>query len=127
MIKLTLPIYYIDDKGTHLLGLNHYERMHHIPLNKLKQDYYYRVRAQIDPKHAIIGKYKAHFKLWYKNPRCDASNIVSVIEKLAMDGLQLYKVLKEDNVQHYIGATWEVIGKDIETPRVELEITEVKG
>ena len=122
MIKLTLPIYYKDNKGTHLLGLNKYERMHYHPLNKLKQDYYKRVRSQIDRKHKISGQYTAHFKLWYKNPTCDAPNIISVIEKIAMDGLQLYNVITEDNVKYYKGATWEVVDRDIENPRVEIEV-----
>ena len=125
MIELTLPIYYKDNKGTHLLGLNKYERMHCFPLNKLKQDYYMRVRSQIDRNHKISGQYTAHFKMWYKNPSCDAPNVIAVIEKLAMDGLQLYNVITQDNVMFYMGASWEVVGKDIENPRVEIILKEI--
>lgn len=126
MIKLTLPIYYKDSKGTHLLGLNKYERMHYHPLNKLKQDFYALIRSQIDKTNKIDGSYKTNFKLWYKNPTCDAPNIIAVIEKLVMDGLQKYDCIKEDNVKFYKGASWEVVGKDVEYSRVEIVINELQ-
>ncbi|MFT7880458.1 MAG: hypothetical protein ABXS91_08700 [Sulfurimonas sp.] len=121
IIKIVLPIYYHDGNKKIMIGLNEYERMNEFARNKMKKWYYQMVRARL-PKKKIEGSYKAHFMIYYKNSQSDGPNIYSIADKLAIDGLQLYNTLKNDNVLHYLGGSWEVAGKDTDNPRVEIYI-----
>jgi Holliday junction resolvase RusA-like endonuclease len=125
MVELTLPIYYHTGKKNQLIGINAYERMHYHPRNKMKQWYYLQVRSQL-PKTRVDGRYWVHYKLYYKNKQSDAPNIIAAVEKMAIDALQKYGVVKEDNCQYYIGASWEVVEQSKDNPRVELELTAFK-
>ena len=124
-IKLTLPIYYQTPKGSKLLGMNNYERMHYQPRNALKKLYYSLVRAKVGKAVRIQGAYTAEYKLYYKNPISDAPNIIARIDKLLMDGLQECGAIENDNVKFYKGAKWSVAGQDRINPRVEIIIIEL--
>jgi hypothetical protein len=124
VIKITLPIYYHDGKSLTLVGMNKYERMNKHALNKLKKHYNQLIRY-LSKGEAISGQYRAKYTIFYKNPLSDAPNIVSVIEKLLMDGLQECGKIQEDNCKFYMGAEWEIGGMDKANPRVEVEVYEV--
>ncbi len=55
----------------------------------------------------------------------DAPNIVAVIDKFLLDALQESNVIENDNVQHYIRSSWEVVAQDRVNPRIEVEIKEI--
>ena len=124
VIKITLPIYYHDGKKKSLVGMNKYERMHPHTLNKLKKHYYQLIRY-LNKGEPISGQFRAKYTLFYKNPLSDAPNIVSVIDKLTMDGLQECGKIQNDNCKFYIGSEWEIGGRDVDNPRVEVEVFEV--
>ena len=125
---MTLPVYYTHKvKGkdkTILVGLNVYERMHHHPLDKMKKHYYALIAKNLN-KILIRGKIKTEYTYYYKNKQSDAPNVVACIDKMFMDALQLNGVIKEDNVQNYIGSTWVVGGADKLNPRIEVKVVEI--
>jgi hypothetical protein len=41
-----------------------------------------------------------------------------------MDALQESGVIDNDNVQHYLYSSWEVVGQDKNNPRIEVAIME---
>lgn len=126
---ITLPVYYSHKtkKGieTILVGLNKFLQMHYIPRNEMKKYYYSLIKSKLK-NIRIDGKIKTHYTYYYKNSTSDAGNVVAVIDKLFMDELQNSKVIKDDNVQHYIGSTWEVGGQDKDNPRVEIRIFQIQ-
>ena len=76
-------------------------------------------------KEKIKGKYKTHAKIYYKNIISDAPNTYYLMDKFTMDALQAYNVLDNDNVEQYIGGSWDVY-EDKLNPRIEIDIFEVK-
>jgi len=132
MYKISLPIYYTQkfknkkDKNI-LVGMNWYRNSNFFINNKVKKHYkdliedklFYFIDDQIE------GKYKVKYKLYYKNPRSDMMNIVSVIDKFLNDALQDYGLVKEDNVKFYTRCVVEVAEQDKENPRIEIEIEEM--
>jgi len=126
---ITLPVYYSHKtkKGieTILVGMNKYERIHHIVRNAMKK-YYYSLIASKLKNVKIKGKVKTHYTYFYKNSQSDAPNVVAVIDKMFMDQLQNSKVIKDDNVLNYIGSSWEVGEQDKVNPRIEIRIFEVQ-
>jgi len=124
VIKITLPIYYNDGKTSQLVGMNKYMRMNPHARNKMTKHYYQLIRY-LSKGEPIYGQYRAKYTLFYKNPLSDAPNIVSVIEKLLMDGLQECGKVQEDNCKFYLGGEWDIGGMDVDSPRVEIEVYEV--
>lgn len=126
---MTLPVYYQykTQKGieTILVGMNKYERMHHIVRNNMKKFYYSLIAQNLRKTKTLTGKVKTHYTYYYKNPQSDAPNVVAVIDKMFMDQLQNSKIIKDDNVVNYIGSTWEVGGQDKLNPRIEIKLIEV--
>jgi len=120
---MTLPVYYKAGSKSILVGLNKYERMHYQPRNKMKQ-YYYALIGKNLTKLPIKGKVKTEYTYYYKNSQSDAPNVVAVIDKMFMDALQEYGVIKQDNVTNYIGSTWSVGGQDKLNPRIEVRVIE---
>ena len=125
---ITLPVYYSyktkEGIETILVGLNKYERMYYIPRNEMKKYYYSLIKSKLK-NIKINGQVKTHYTYFYKNSASDAPNVVAIIDKLFMDELQNSKVIKDDNVKHYIGSTWEVGSQDKDNPRMEIRIFEV--
>ena len=123
---MNIPIYYQfpKDKNPTLISLNKYERLHCIPRNSLKK-YYYKLIGDKLNKQPLEGKIKTEYTYFYKNSLSDAPNVISVVDKIFMDCLQINGIIKDDNVINYTGSSWSVGGKDKENPRVEIRVIEV--
>ncbi len=63
---------------------------------------------------------------YYKNKASDASNVISGIEKVLLDGLQEIGLVTNDNVQFHLGSSWSVGGEDKLMPRVQITIRGVE-
>lgn len=124
-INLTLPIYFGVSKPT-MLGINWYTNAHFFVKNKVKQSYSMCIGKAL-PKDfkCLSSPIGTHYKVYYKNIRCDAGNLVGVAEKFLLDALQEHKAIEQDNVQHYIKSSWEVVGQDRDNPRIEVEVKEI--
>jgi len=121
LVKITLPIYFTKKGKQVLLGMNVYRNMHYRAKNALKQRYHAMVFEQLSGEEKLFdGKYRCVFTLYYKNSRCDLSNVCSIIDKFALDALVLSGVVKDDNVKKYIRSTYTVGAQDKENPRVEI-------
>jgi len=126
---ITLPIYYTykekKKQKTILVGMNKYERLHYIPRNDMKKHYYKLIKAKLTGIGAIKTKIATHYTVYYKNKTCDAPNVVAVIDKMFMDALQEFGIIKQDNVQSYVKSSWDIGGMDRVNPRIEIKIFEV--
>ena len=123
----TMPIYWVDEKKTkksttHLVGMNFYRNCHYHTKNKLKQDLEAHLVASSNGYTLIPGKFTLNCKLYYKNPSCDGSNIIALMEKVFLDFAQNYGIIEQDNVKYHLGTTWSVAGQDKENPRCEIQI-----
>lgn len=121
---LTLPIYY-GTRKKYMIGLNWYGTTHYRTRNKVKQDFHTMVGKTLSKGFKLNSPIETHYKVFYKNKLSDADNIVSVIDKFLMDALQEHGVIEDDNVQHYLKSSWEVIEQDRDSPRVEVEVKEI--
>lgn len=127
-IKLDLPIYWINEKKTkssttHLVGANFFRNCHFHVKNKLKQDYHSMVADLLDSTAiSIDGPYTVEYRIYYKNPSCDGSNIVGIIEKFFLDAIQDLDIVQEDNVKFHLGSTWSIAGQDRTNPRCEITL-----
>ena len=130
-MTFTLPIYYTqefktkDDK-TFLLGMNWYRNAHYHIQNKVKQDLEASLLKQFEQVGPILGPYKVHYTVYYKNPSCDGANIVALSEKFFLDALQV-DLVRQDSVRHHLGSTWVIGGCDKLNPRVEINISGVSN
>lgn len=126
-IKVTLPIYTSNRKGAKMIGMNWLIGAHHMAIARLKKAYSIRVgKALPKDKSEIPSPYRVHYKIYYKNKVSDGSNMVAVVEKFFLDALQDLGVIQEDNVQHHLGSTWDVIEQDRVKPRIEAEVFHVE-
>ena len=127
---ISLPIYYSSKvKGRQkliLVGMNIFMRMHYHPRNALIKHYYTLIKHQIRGVRSIKGKIAVHYSLFYKNKICDAPNVIAVIDKILLDALQEFGVIEQDDCQHYVKSSWEVVEQDRKNPRVEVTLFEVK-
>lgn len=89
----------------------------------MKQHYYALIGKNLT-KIPLKGKVKTEYTYYYKNSQSDAPNVVAVIDKMFMDALQEYGVIKQDNVTNYIGSSWSVGGQDKLNPRIEVRVIE---
>lgn len=124
-LRLTLP-FYIGERVKKMLGMNWYSNTGRYQRAKIKRDYH-NIVGKILPKDIKLSSpIRTAYKVYYKNPISDACNIVAVIDKFLIDALQEYGVIEEDNVQHYIQSSWEVVEQDKDNPRIEVLIEEIK-
>ncbi len=122
----TLPIYWSQTKKkTVLVGMNAYRNWHYLVSAKFKREFTQLVEAQINNESKINKPYQLHIKLFYKNPNCDGSNIIALIEKVFLDALISAGLLQQDTVIYHKGSTWEVIEQDKVNPRCEIVIKEI--
>lgn len=127
MAKFTIPIYWTQtfktkpDK-TVLNGLNFYRNSHFHTLNRMKLEVQEVIIKQLQEVGPVLGPYKVHYDLYYKTPTCDGSNIIAIMEKLFLDSLQIAGTVREDNVKHHKGSSWQVVEQDKLNPRVEVYI-----
>ena len=128
-MTFTLPIYYTqefktkDDK-TFLVGLNWERNAHYHIKSEVKRYYHSLVAEQAPDLDTPLTTFDTHTVLYYKNPSSDGRNIVPMIEKYVMDGLQECGVLTNDNVKFDLGGSWEVGGPDKLNPHVEITVQE---
>ena len=123
-LNLVLPIY--GGKRTKfMLGMNWYGTAHYRTRNSVKQEYHIMIGKVLPKDFKLNSPLTTHYKIYYKNMKSDASNIVAVVDKFLMDALQEFDVIVEDNVKHYIQSSWEVVEQDRDNPRIEVEIKEV--
>lgn len=124
-LKMSLPIYY-GVRKKYMLGLNWLQDAHYRARNLVKQQYSDNI-GKIIPKDLVLkSPIETQYKVYYKNKKCDAGNIVAVTEKFLLDALQVHKVIVEDNVQHYTKSSWIVVEQDRDNPRIEVIIKGAK-
>jgi len=80
------------------------------------------VIEQLPPVVEVVQQFTVTYKLYYKSPVCDASNIVALIEKFYLDSLKAHGIIVDDNVNYHISSSWTTIEQDKENPRVEITI-----
>ena len=129
-MTVTLPIYYVQEfktksNKTSLVGMNLYRNAHHFLQNNMKKHFQTLVIEQLPPVVEVIQQFTVTYKLYYKSPVCDASNIVALIEKFYLDAIKEHGLIIDDNVNYHISSSWEVIAQDKANPRIEISIQEV--
>lgn len=124
-MTVILPIYYTQEfktkpNKTSLVGMNLYRNAHHFLQNNMKKHFQDLVIEQLPSVVEVIQQFTVTYKLYYKSPVCDASNIVALIEKFYLDSLKTHGIIIDDNVQFHLGSSWTVIGQDKDNPRMEI-------
>ena len=130
-MTVVLPIYYIQEfktkaNKTHLVGMNLYRNAHHFLQNAMKKHFQELVLEQLPPVEQQLKQFTVNYKVYYKSPVCDGSNIVALIEKFYLDAIKTHGLISDDNVNYHVGSTWSVEGQDKENPRIEIAIKEIK-
>ena len=129
-MTITLPIYYTQtfktkkDK-TFLVGLNWERNAHYHIKSEVKRHYHELIAKQVPTPTTSIKQFRTTAKLYWKNSASDGRNIVPMIEKYLLDGLQECGYLTNDTVLFDLGGSWEPITQDKTNPRVEITIQEV--
>ena len=130
-MTIVLPIYYIQEfktkaNKTHLVGMNLYRNAHHFLQNAMKKYFQELVLEQLPSVEQKLKQFTVNYKIYYKSPVCDGSNIVALIEKFYLDAIKTHGLISDDNVNYHLGSTWSVAGQDKENPRIEIAIKEIK-
>ena len=130
-MTVVLPIYYIQEfktkaNKTHLVGMNLYRNAHHFLQNAMKKHFQELVLEQLPSVEQQLKQFTVDYKVYYKSPVCDGSNIVALIEKFYLDAIKTHGLISDDNVNYHLGSTWSVAGQDRENPRIEIAIKEIK-
>ena len=130
-MTVTLPIYYVQEfktksNKTSLVGMNLYRNAHHFLQNDMKKYFQSLVIEQLPAVAEVIQQFTVTYKLYYKSPVCDGSNIIALIEKFYLDAIKTHGLISDDNVNYHVGSTWVVLGQDKLNPRVEIAIKEIK-
>ena len=126
-MTVTLPIYYTQEfktksNRTSLVGMNLYRNAHHFLQNNMKKHFQSLVIEQLPAVAEVLQQFTVTYKLYYKSPVCDGSNIIALIEKFYLDALKEHGLIADDNVKHHLGSSWTIIEQDKENPRVEVTI-----
>ena len=127
-MTIILPIYYTQvlktkPNRTFLVGLNWERNAHYHIKAKVKRHYHELIKAQLG-KSTPIGKFQTETTLYYKSPVCDPRNIISMMDKYLLDGLQEHAILTNDNVKYDMGGIVNPSIQDKINPRVEITIKE---
>ena len=129
-MTVILPIYYTQEfktkpNKTSLVGMNLYRNAHHFLQNNMKKHFQDLVIEQLPPVVEVVQQFTVTYKLYYKSPVCDASNIVALIEKFYLDAIKEHSLIIDDNVNYHISSSWQVIAQDKTNPRIEVTIKEL--
>lgn len=129
-MTVILPIYYTQEfktkpNKTSLVGMNLYRNAHHFLQNNMKKHFQDLVIEQLPSVVEVIQQFTVTYKLYYKSPVCDASNIVALIEKFYLDAIKEHGLIIDDNVNYHISSSWQVIAQDKTNPRIEVTIKEL--
>lgn len=129
-MTVILPIYYTQEfktkpNKTSLVGMNLYRNAHHFLQNNMKKHFQDLVIEQLPSVVEVIQQFTVTYKLYYKSPVCDASNIVALIEKFYLDAIKEHGLIIDDNVNYHISSSWQVVAQDKTNPRIEVTIKEL--
>lgn len=129
-MTVILPIYYTQEfktkpNKTSLVGMNLYRNAHHFLQNNMKKHFQDLVIEQLPSVVEVIQQFTVTYKLYYKSPVCDASNVVALIEKFYLDAIKEHGLIIDDNVNYHISSSWQVIAQDKTNPRIEVTIKEL--
>lgn len=129
-MTVILPIYYTQEfktkpNKTSLVGMNLYRNAHYFLQNNMKKHFQDLVIEQLPSVVEVIQQFTVTYKLYYKSPVCDASNIVALIEKFYLDAIKEHGLIIDDNVNYHISSSWQVIAQDKTNPRIEVTIKEL--
>jgi hypothetical protein len=121
-MKFEVPIYRdfkIKSKiETKLIGLNWYRNAHFQVLNKIKKEYFCRIKAQCQGKLSL-KKVHITYNIYFKRRGTDGGNCRSVIEKFVLDALVECGVIANDTLDCVISdESFYFIDK--ENPRCEI-------
>ena len=122
MIQFTLPIYWTKKYKTKkdktiLVGINWYRNAHYFDQNNFKKDFELLIKNQLKDTTITLNQFIMEYELYYKNPNCDPSNIIALIEKVSLDALQELNIIKNDNIKYHTGSVWKVVNQDKKEPR----------
>ena len=126
-MTVTLPIYYTQEfktksNKTSLVGMNLYRNANYFLQNNMKKHFQLLVIEQLPAVAEVLQQFTVTYKLSYKSPVCDGSNIIALIEKFYLDALKEHGLIADDNVKYHLGSSWTIIEQDKENPRVEITI-----
>ena len=126
-MTVTLPIYYTQEfktksNKTSLVGMNLYRNANYFLQNNMKKHFQLLVIEQLHAVAEVLQQFTVTYKLYYKSPVCDGSNIIALIEKFYLDALKEHGLIADDNVKYHLGSSWTIIEQDKENPRVEITI-----
>ena len=129
-MTVILPIYYTQEfktkpNKTSLVGMNLYRNAHHFLQNNMKKHFQDLVIEQLPSVVEVIQQFTVTYKLYYKSPVCDASNVVALIEKFYLDAIKEHGLIIDDNVNYHISSSWQVIAQDKTNPRIKVTIKEL--
>lgn len=129
-MTVILPIYYTQEfktkpNKTSLVGMNLYRNAHYFLQNNMKKHFQDLVIEQLPSVVEVIQQFTVTYKLYYKSPVCDASNIVALIEKFYLDAIKEHGLIIDDNVNYHISSSWQVVAQDKTNPRIEVTIKEL--
>lgn len=129
-MTVILPIYYTQEfktkpNKTSLVGMNLYRNAHYFLQNNMKKHFQDLVIEQLPPVVEVVQQFTVTYKLYYKSPVCDASNIVALIEKFYLDAIKEHGLIIDDNVNYHISSSWQVVAQDKTNPRIEVTIKEL--
>ena len=127
-LKLELPIYYTIDyktkpSKTFLCGINWFRNAYYHEQNKIKTHFEDLISDQVKSLPIkTLSQFTVEYTLYYKNSSCDPSNIIALIEKFVLDGLQKTNHLTQDSVKYHLGSSFTIGGQDKENPRVDITV-----
>jgi hypothetical protein len=105
--------------------MNWFRNAFHKDQNDFKRDFTELVLSQIPSEHPTFKRFHVTYELYYKSPVCDASNVIAIIEKVALDALKKASVITDDNVNYHISSSWSVAGQDKLNPHCTISIQEL--
>jgi len=128
MFTVTLPVYYTDEKvrvksKTVLVSSNWFRNAHYYLKNNVKVHFenLIRINVKLNNHEKINEPYITRYRYYYKNKASDGSNVVSMLEKFFLDGMQKSGVLPEDNVLFHSSDGFRCF-EDKKNPRIEIDV-----
>ena len=116
----------IRKKKNFFLNLNSYNRWHFQEKNQLKKLFKISIIKNVRELKPI-EKCEITFKIYYPTKRLfDLDNVGSVLSKFTHDVLTEAEIIPDDNYQVVSKLTFEFGGIDIDNPRAEVCIKELK-
>ena len=116
----------IRKKKNFFLNLNSYNRWHFQEKNQLKKLFKISIIKNVRELKPI-EKCEITFKIFYPTKRLfDLDNVGSVLSKFTHDVLTEAEIIPDDNYQVVSKLTFEFGGIDIDNPRAEVCIKEIK-